>query len=120
MVDHEEWCQPEVVAVSRVPSPGSPAGDSEGGRGRRRSNADAAPPLGVLLKVDIEEHDGQLGTRYWARMRWHDPDTGRRRGIKRSRDFRAEAEAWVERMQGAARTGIDPGQTLATFVEGLG
>ena len=85
-----------------------------------RAAIDAAPPLGVELKVDIEEHDGQLGTRYWARVRWYDPDTGRRTGIKRSHAPALEAEAWIERMQRATTTGIDPGQTLATYVESLG
>ena len=74
--------------------------------------------MGVALKVDIEEHAGVLGTRYWARVRWYDPFLGRRTGIKRSHESREEAEAWVERMHGAARTGVDAGQTLATFVEG--
>lgn len=70
--------------------------------------------------MDIEEHDSGTGVRYWARVRWYDPDTRRRTGIKRSHDSRAEAEAWVERMQTVTTTGIDLGQTLATFVEDLG
>jgi integrase len=81
---------------------------------------DAAPPFGVELKVDIEEHDSQSGTRYWARVRWHDPDTGERTGIKRSHRSRADADAWVERMRQVTESGINPGQTLSTFVESLG
>ena len=85
-----------------------------------KPGVDASPPLGVELKVDIEAHEGKLGTRYWARVRWYDPDTGQRTGIKRTHRSRAQAEAWIERMQRATTTGIDPGQTLASYVESLG
>jgi integrase len=76
--------------------------------------------LGAELKVDIEEHEGQSGIRYWARVRWQDADTGERKGIKRSHRSRAEAQAWVVRMRRTTTTGIDPGQTLASFVAYLG
>ena len=85
-----------------------------------KPGVDASPPLGVALKVDIEAHEGALGTRYWARVRWYDPHTGQRTGIKRTHRSRAQAEAWIERMQRATTTGIDPGQTLKAYVESLG
>jgi integrase len=81
---------------------------------------DAAPPFGVDLKVDVEEHDSQSGTRYWARVRWHDPDTGERKGIKRSHQSLEDAEDWAERMRKATESGIDPGQTLSSYVDSLG
>ncbi|HEY9412221.1 MAG TPA: site-specific integrase [Jiangellaceae bacterium] len=79
------------------------------------------PPLGVALTTDIEEV--QLkggGTSFWARVRWSDPVTGRRDGVKRAHPTRDAAEAWLDRMQGAAATGIDPGQTLADYVAMIG
>jgi integrase len=81
---------------------------------------DASPPIGVTLHADIEEHASSRGTRYWARVRWTDPITGRRRGIKRSHQSREAAERWLDRMDRAARTGLDPGQTLGCYVEHIG
>ncbi len=78
------------------------------------------PPLGVRLKVDIEAREGARGTRYWARVRWHDPLTSRRVGVKRSHPTMEQAEAWIERMRNAARTGFDEGQTLATYLDNIG
>ncbi|HEX5878552.1 MAG TPA: site-specific integrase, partial [Actinomycetota bacterium] len=78
------------------------------------------PPLGVRLTVDIEEHAGARGTRYWARVRWTDPLSHQRAGLKRSHASREAAEAWVERMQRVTRTGVDSGQTLASYIEGIG
>lgn len=78
------------------------------------------PPLGVRLTVDIEEVGQRRHTAYWARVRWTDPLTGRRDGIKRSHPTREAAESWVERMHQTARTGTDPGQSLVTYLAGIG
>ena len=58
-------------------------------------------------------------------MQWHDAGSGQRKGIKRSYRSRAEAEAeaeaWIQQMQRAATTGIDPAQTLtsvAAYLDG--
>jgi len=42
------------------------------------------PPLGVRLTVDTEVVEGARGTKDWARVRWSDPITHRRVGVKRS------------------------------------
>jgi integrase len=78
------------------------------------------PPFGVRLAVDVEEHDGAHGTRFWARVRWTDPVTHRRVGVKRSHESREAADGWVDRMQRAARTGVDSGQALATYIDAIG
>jgi integrase len=78
------------------------------------------PPLGVRLTVDVEEHAGAQGTRYWARVRWVDMSTRKRDGVERSHPSRDAAEAWLERMETAARTGVDAGQTLASYVAHIG
>jgi hypothetical protein len=78
------------------------------------------PPLGVRLTVDVEEHVGARGTRFWARVRWLDPLTGRRDGVKRSHACREDAELWVDRMRRAAQTGIDSGQTLRDYFDTVG
>jgi integrase len=78
------------------------------------------PPLGVRLTVDVEEHVGARGTRFWARVRWVDPLTRRRDGVKRSHACREDAELWVDRMRSAAQTGVDSGQTLRDYFDALG
>src|SRR5690242_18095592 len=78
------------------------------------------PPLGVRLTVDVEEHVGAQGTRFWARVRWVDPTTGRRDGVKRSHPSRDAADTWLERMETSARTGVDAGQTLGSYVQHIG
>jgi hypothetical protein len=81
---------------------------------------DKLPPLGVRLTVDVEEHSGVGGTSYWARIRWTHPMTHHREGMKRAHRSREAAEAWVERMRRTAATGIDSGQTLASYVDHIG
>lgn len=78
------------------------------------------PPIGVRLSVDIEAEAGPRGVAYKARARWIDPVTGRRVGLKRSHTTLGEAERWLESLEIAAATGIDPGQTLATLVATIG
>lgn len=78
------------------------------------------PPLGVRLTVDVEERGGARGTRYWARVRWVDPATGKRDGVKRSHVSLGAAHDWLERMERAARTGLDTGQTLSAYVTLIG
>jgi hypothetical protein len=86
----------------------------------RQAKQQLQPPLGVRLTVDIEENHGARRTTFWARIRWVDPITGRRESLKRSHATLEEAERWADRMQRAATTGIEPGQTLATYVAGIG
>lgn len=65
--------------------------------------------MGVRLSVNIAETVGQRGISCNARARWRDPLTGRRVGIKRSYRTVEEAERWLESLENAAATGIDPG-----------
>ena len=85
-----------------------------GARGER------VPPLGVRVTVDVEEHEGARGTRYWARVRWVDPTTGKRDGVKRSHASLDAAQDWLGRMELAAKTGLDTGQTLSAYVSLIG
>src|SRR5215204_1772281 len=78
------------------------------------------PPLGVRLTVDVQAREGARGTTYYARVRWTHPVTHHREGVKRTHGSVEEALAWVERLEGAARTGVDPGQPLANYVAQLG
>ncbi|HET9777673.1 MAG TPA: site-specific integrase [Propionibacteriaceae bacterium] len=78
------------------------------------------PPLGVRLTVDVEEIHAPRGTVWWARVRWHDPELGRRETIKRSHPTREAADAWIAQMQNASRTGVDSTQTLAEYVTFIG
>jgi len=78
------------------------------------------PPLGVRLTVDIEEIRAPRGTVWWARVRWHDPESGRRETIKRSHPTHEAAAAWIAQMQNTSRTGVDATQTLADYVTVIG
>lgn len=78
------------------------------------------PPLGVRVTVDIEEYDGARGSTFQARVRWIDPKTQKREAVKRSFESLDAAHAWANRMERTARTGLDTGQTLSTFLESIG
>ena len=66
------------------------------------------PPLGVRLTVDVQAREGARGTTYYARVRWTHPVTHHREGVKRTHGSLEEARAWVERLEGVARTGSTP------------
>jgi integrase len=78
------------------------------------------PPLGVRLTVDVQVREGVRGTKYYARVRWTHPVTHHLEGVKRTHDSLEAAQAWVDRMEGAARTGVDAGQPLSDYVAQLG
>lgn len=80
----------------------------------------ATPPLGARVTRDIEERPSAKGIRHVARARWTDPQTGRRDGTKRTFGSAEAANNWLDELVQVARTGVDPGQTLATYVDGLG
>ncbi len=82
--------------------------------------AERRPPLGVQLSLNVEETNGPRGVSYYARARWRDPLSRRRVGIKRSYHTREAAELWLESLQTGVATGIDPGQTLATYAATIG
>ena len=71
--------------------------------------------------VDVQAREGARGTTHYARVRWTHPVTHHREGVKRrTHGSLEEARAWIERLEGAARTGVDPGQPLADYVAQLG
>jgi integrase len=67
----------------------------------------ADPPVGVSLSSDVE-YRSDRATPYRARVRWVEPDTGRRRSRSESFDTDEEAQHWINAMARAARGGIDP------------
>src|SRR6476619_1905278 len=87
---------------------------------KKRSEAERRPPIGVHLRLDIEQKARRQGVSYNARARWMDPLSGRRAGTKRTFHTLEAAEQWLESLHTAAATGIDPGQTLASFVSTSG
>jgi hypothetical protein len=78
------------------------------------------PPLGVRLTADIEEVRAPRGTVWWARVRWHDPESGRRESITRSHSTHEAAATWITQLLNASRTGVDATQTLAEYVAFIG
>ncbi|GAA1430864.1 site-specific integrase [Microlunatus lacustris] len=84
------------------------------------SSESKRPPLGVRLTVDVERFEGPRLTVWRARVRWHDPSTGRRELVKRTHHSEEAALEWIERMQHTARTGVDRGQTLAEYLDFIG
>lgn len=65
------------------------------------------PPIGVPLSPDVEFRPGRSKP-YRARVRWVDPITRRRRSKSTSTDTPEAAQAWIDGMLNAARSGIDP------------
>src|SRR5215207_1436101 len=92
----------------------------ERSRQHRVMTAEPMPPLGVRLTVDVQAREGARGTTYYARVRWSPSVKHNREGVKRTHGSLQEARAWVERLEGAARTGVDAGQPLADYVAQLG
>ncbi|MFD0687366.1 tyrosine-type recombinase/integrase [Actinomadura fibrosa] len=66
-----------------------------------------ALPIGVSLSCDIEFRPDRPSP-YRARVRWVEPHTGRRRSLSEAKETEPEAKAWIERLQTAAKGGIDP------------
>jgi hypothetical protein len=80
----------------------------------------AVPPLGAVVHGDVRERSRRSGNRYMARARWTHPVTSHREEVNQTFTSREAAESWLELQRQTAATGIDHGQTLATYVEGLG
>lgn len=79
-------------------------------------------PIGVKLTGDIERRSGAGSDAFRARVRWVDPETGKRRS--RSETFRDEVEAdnWIDGLRALAQQGVDPQaatQTLADYGESV-
>lgn len=80
---------------------------------------DIVPPLGVRLTVDVQDRPGKRGITYYARVRWTHPVTHHREGLKRTFGSPEAAQAWIDQLKDAARTGVDTGQPLIRYVEQL-
>lgn len=82
---------------------------------------DLAPPLGATVHGEVKTRESaKFGTRYHARVRWTHPTTHRREESTRTFGAREDAETWINTKRQASVTGTDPGQTLATYLVGLG
>jgi integrase len=80
----------------------------------------AVPPLGAVVHGDIRERSSGHGVRFLARARWTHPVTSRREEVNRTFGSRGEAVAWLDLQRRTAATGIDQGQSLASYVGQLG
>lgn len=65
------------------------------------------PPVGVPVACDIEVREDRRKA-YRARARWVDPGTGRRISRSCAAETVELAQAWLDEIQRAARSGIDP------------
>lgn len=79
------------------------------------------PPLGAVVRGDVKvKETKRYGTRYLARARWTHPVTHHREETTETFGSLDAAEEWIREQQAVAKTGIDPGQTLATYIESIG
>jgi len=74
------------------------------------------PPIGVKLADDVE-YIPDRPTPYRARVRWIDPNTGRRPSLSHSCETEDEAAEWITKMHRAAANGVDPNAALMTLAE---
>ncbi|MEV0087261.1 site-specific integrase [Saccharopolyspora sp. NPDC050642] len=65
------------------------------------------PPIGVSLSADVEYLPDRPSP-YRARVRWTDPQTGKRPSLSESCQTEEQAATWIDRMKRAASAGIDP------------
>ena len=72
--------------------------------------------MGESLAGDIE-YLADRPTPYRARVRWTDPETGRRRSISASHETTEEAAAWVNELRKAAAGGVGPAAATMTLAE---
>jgi integrase len=74
------------------------------------------PPMGESLAGDIE-YLADRPTPYRARVRWTDPETGRRRSVSTSHETTEAAAAWVNELRKAAAGGVGPAAAIMTLAE---
>lgn len=74
------------------------------------------PPMGEYLAGDIE-YLADRPTPYRARVRWTDPETGRRRSVSTSHETTEAAAAWVNELRKAAAGGVGPAAAIMTLAE---
>ncbi|SES40287.1 site-specific integrase [Actinokineospora terrae] len=76
-------------------------------------------PVGIELWCDIECRPGATGDGYRARVRWRDPQTGKRPSKSETFKTLPEAEAWIDRLKAKAAIGVSP-VTLTSTLEVYG
>ena len=70
------------------------------------------PPIGVALSIDVE-YRPERSKPHKARVRWSDPQSGKRRSLSESHSNEENAASWIDAMKRAAAGGLDP--TTATM-----
>jgi integrase len=80
----------------------------------------AEPPLGAIVHGDIRVRQAKSGSRYLARVRWTHAVTHHREEATRQFGSEHAAQNWIDEQVGIARTGINPGQTVADYVASIG
>lgn len=78
------------------------------------------PPIGAVVRGDIRVRQAQAGPRYLARARWTHPVTHHREETTRQFASEHAAQTWIDEQVGVARTGVNPGQTLAAYIASIG
>jgi integrase len=79
------------------------------------------PPLGADVQGDVRTRESaRLGVRYLARVRWTHPVTHVREEAGATFSTDEAARQWIDEQKTIARTGMNPGQTLADYISGLG
>ncbi|MEU5162951.1 tyrosine-type recombinase/integrase [Streptomyces sp. NPDC020875] len=73
-------------------------------------------PLGVRLSTDVE-HRPDRRSPYRARVRWSDPETGRRRSLSVGKDNQDEADRWIRGITEAAAIGITPDTATTSLTD---
>ena len=71
-------------------------------------------PLGISLSDDVE-HRPDRASPFRARVRWIDPDTGKRLSLSKGCETEEEASAWIDDMKRAASGGIDPAAAMMSL-----
>ena len=78
------------------------------------------PPIGAVVHGDIRVRQSKAGPRYLARARWTHPLNHHREETTRQFASEAAAQTWIDAQVGIARTGVNPGQTLAAYFASIG
>jgi hypothetical protein len=75
-----------------------------------------AVPVGTTLNSDIE-YRADRPSPYRARIRWSDPETGKRPSKSASFDTEHAAQAWIARLVRLARSGVHPDRATMPLAE---
>ena len=78
------------------------------------------PPIGAQLGIETWTRVGVRKSSYGARVRWTHPTSHHREQVKASFSAPEARAGWIADLERAAKTGVDAGQTLSTYVDSLG